>query len=235
MYQELRKSFKGANVGNLFLSGGGDKEQTKVIDQTFIEQINPNKPILYIPIALVGAVPYEDCLKWITGIFNPMGLKNITMWTDLKNKTSNDLKQFSAIYIGGGNTFRLLKDLRHSKFDKVLMEYIKGEGVIYGGSAGAIILGANIMTCAHMDPNNVNLQDYDGFNLVSDYSIWCHYQVENDNLIRSYIENYKRSVIALPEETGIFFSNEGIKVIGTSPAYIFKNEDRKVVLPSEFI
>ena len=222
-------------MGYLFLSGGGDKEQTKEIDQAFIKQINLNKPLLYIPIAMDEAIPFDECYKWINSVFKPLGIQEITMWTDLSNKTLEDLKQFSAIYIGGGNTFSLLNAIRISKIDKALEEYTENEGVIYGGSAGAILLGSNIMTCAHMDANNVNLQNFEGLNYIQDYSIWCHYEMENDSLIRSYIKNYKKNVIALPEDTGIFFSKSGIEVIGTSPAFIFKDDDKILVQPKSFI
>lgn len=222
-------------MGYFFLSGGGDKEQTKEIDQAFIKQINLNKPLLYITIAMDEAIPFDECYKWINSVFKPLGIQEITMWTDLSNKTLEDLKQFSAIYIGGGNTFSLLNAIRISKIDKALEEYIENEGVIYGGSAGAIILGANIMTCAHMDANNVNLQNFKGLNYIQEYSIWCHYEMENDSLIWSYIKNYKKTVIALPEDTGISYSKSGIEVIGTSPAFIFKDEDKILVQPKSFI
>ena len=222
-------------MGYFFLSGGGDKEQTKEIDQAFIKQINLNKPLLYIPIAMDEAIPFDECYKWINSVFKPLGIQEITMWTDLSNKTLEDLKQFSAIYIGGGNTFCLLNAIRISKIDKALEEYIENEGVIYGGSAGAIILGANIMTCAHMDANNVNLQNFKGLNYIQEYSIWCHYEMEYDSLIWSYIKNYKKTVIALPEDTGISYSKSGIEVIGTSPAFIFKDEDKILVQPKSFI
>ncbi|MEM5014060.1 Type 1 glutamine amidotransferase-like domain-containing protein [Niallia taxi] len=222
-------------MGYLFLSGGGDKEQTKEIDQAFLKQINLNKPLLYIPIAMDEAIPFDECYKWINSVFKPLGIQEITMWTDLSNKTLEDLKQFSAIYIGGGNTFSLLNAIRISKLDKVLDEYIENEGVIYGGSAGAIILGSNIMTCAHMDANNANLQNFEGLNYIQDYSIWCHYEMEIDSFIWSYIKNYKKTVIALPEDTGIFYRKSGIEVIGTSPAFIFKDEDKLLVQPKPFI
>ncbi|MED3960953.1 Type 1 glutamine amidotransferase-like domain-containing protein [Niallia taxi] len=97
-------------------------------------------------------------------MFQPLGLQEIKMWTDLSNRTLENQKQFSAIYIGGGNTFSLLNAIRISRLDKALEEFIENEGVIYGGSAGAIILGSNIMACAHMDANNANLQNFEGLN-----------------------------------------------------------------------
>ena len=49
-------------------------------------------------------------------------------------------------------------------------------GVVYGGSAGAIVLGANISTCAHMDHNDVGITDMHGLDLLDGHAVWCHYQ-----------------------------------------------------------
>ena len=207
-------------MGHLFLSGGGDQEQTKAFDRFFAEKVNKDKPLLYIPVAM-ETTDYNDCLEWIKTVFNPLGIRSITMWTDLNNKSVRDLQSFSAIYIGGGNTFSLLKNLRTTKFDGILKEYLKNDGILYAGSAGAIIAGADIMTCAHMDPNNVNLQETDGLKLINNYSVWCHYSEQDDQLIKAYIKDYKNPVIALSEETGVYYCDGNIKVIGEIPSYVF--------------
>jgi dipeptidase E len=220
---------------NLFLAGGGDKEQTEIIDKEFIKTLSSNKPLLYIPIAMQGEIPYEDCYKWINSLFNPLGITEIEMWTDLENKSLNDLSEFSSIYIGGGNTFHLLNTLRETRFDEILKEYINQNGVVYGGSAGAIIFGSDILTALHMDPNYTNLKTFAGFNYLGNYSVWCHYESSNDNLIREYVNKYGYSVIALPEETGIVLSDGLLKVLGMSPAYIFRKSNKYVVQPNEVI
>ncbi|MCP2034846.1 dipeptidase E [Planomicrobium sp. HSC-17F08] len=164
-------------MGMIFLSGGGDKKHTEKFDQEFKRQIGSLKPLLYIPVAMKGMISFEDCYQWMKSVFKPLGLREIVMWTDLNQKSLKDLQQFSAIYIGGGNTFSLLKDMRSSAFDEILKDYIKSGGVVYGGSAGAIVLGSDIMTCAHLDSNEVNLKNYNGLNMISDLAIWCHYKL----------------------------------------------------------
>ncbi|MEI5905584.1 Type 1 glutamine amidotransferase-like domain-containing protein [Bacillus spongiae] len=157
-------------MGELFLSGGGNEQQTLLIDKRFAESINHEQPLLYIPIAMDGqTISYESCFEWINRVFNPLGIHNITMWTDINKKCLADLQLFSAVYIGGGNTFRLLNDLVHSGFIKVLKQYVKSGGIIYGGSAGAIIFGHNIETSSYMDANNVGLREFAGLNLVKGY------------------------------------------------------------------
>ncbi|WP_430789626.1 Type 1 glutamine amidotransferase-like domain-containing protein [Virgibacillus flavescens] len=217
-------------MGKLFISGGGDGEQTKVVDTIFTGEIDKDKPLLYIPIAREpNETEYGSCFDWIHSVFNPLGINEITMWTDLNNKTVADVRQFSAIYIGGGNTTSLYKELIDTGFDKVLVNYFNSGGVIYGGSAGAIIMGSNIMTCAYSDPNHVGLTYFEGLNLVKDYSIWCHYEEKEDSLIQDFIEKYNKPVISLPEGTAIFVNRDGLQVIGTENAVVFEDGRKKIM------
>jgi len=226
-------------MSKLFLAGGGDAAQTLSIDKEFASSINKEKPLLYIPIAMdSNSIPYGSCFNWINSVFNPLGIEDITMWTEseLNNKSFDDLKLFSAIYIGGGNTFSLLKDFNETFFTNVLKEYFAKGGVIYGGSAGSIIFGEDIRTCSHMDSNDVGLKECNGLGLVENYSIWCHYKEEYDDLISKYIIQYKNPVISLPEETAIFIDDDGIiKVVGTKPAYLFDEKIKKVIQPGALL
>lgn len=218
-------------MGTLFLSGGGDREHTEKFDAEFREQVGQAKPLLYIPIAMDGAIPYADCLQWMRDVFHPLGIRDIVMWTDLHRKSAADLQQFSGVYIGGGNTFHLLNEMRNSGFDAVLEEYIKSGGVVYGGSAGAIVLGSNILTSAHLDENEVGVQDFSGLDVLDGLAVWCHYETENDDLILRYISDFETPVIALPEEIGAYFQDGHVRVTGTKPAYLFIGEDKVELQP----
>lgn len=213
-------------MGALFLSGGGDKEHTEKFDEEFRQQIGQAKPLLYIPVAMEGTVSYEDCHQWMTDAFHPMGIQEIVMWTDLHQKTAEDLHQFSAVYIGGGNTFHLMNTMRSAGFDEVLKEYIEGDGVVYGGSAGAIILGSNIMTCAHLDENKVGLRDFEGLDVLDGMAVWCHYERVNDESILEYTRKFHTLVLALPEESGAYYQDGHIRITGTKSAFLFDGVNR---------
>lgn len=218
-------------MGTLFLSGGGDKQHTEKFDQQFLAEIGIAKPLLYIPIAMKQIKSYEECYEWVESVFKPLGIQEISMWTDLNGKSLNDLEQFSAIYIGGGNTFSLLSDLRSSGFDVLLAEYVQAGGILYGGSAGAIILGSDIQTCAHLDSNDVQVTEFNGFGLIGDFAIWCHYSSSDDDLIGNYINKTKNPVLALPEETGAYVKGGMIRVTGTKPAYLFNETNKLELMP----
>ncbi|MBN1792131.1 Type 1 glutamine amidotransferase-like domain-containing protein [Candidatus Woesearchaeota archaeon] len=201
-------------MAKIFLGGGGSTEQSKRLDSIFVKQVG-RKPILYIPVAMETS-DFQPCWDWFIETFSALGIRKerIVMWTNLEGKTVKDLMQFSAVYIGGGNTFKLLKLMRKSGFDKALKQYAK-KGIIYGGSAGAIILGKSIKTAIVLDENNEKLEDLNGLCLVN-YSIFCHYKPELNNRIMDLAKQL--DIIAITEESGLIVS-EKIQVVGK--AFLF--------------
>ena len=207
--------------GIIFLSGGGNKEDSYLLDKEFAKYVK--RKLLYIPIA-IGTLehPYNECFKWIKDVFKQFNFDNIEMWTDIRNKTIKDLKQFDAIYISGGNTFKLLKEIKDSRFDKLLIEFYNKEGHIYGGSAGAIILGKSIITASKNDKNEVKLKNLNGLNLCHGYSIWCHYNLKDDKEILVLQKRERlRKIAALSEDAGLIIENKEIKAIGDGHIFFF--------------
>ena len=222
----------------LLLCGGGSKEKTKLVNEIFNELIDHSKPLLYIPLAMDSTDnKYESCYTWINEemqSINLIGIEMVTSFEELKNK---DFNSYCAIFIGGGNTFKLLKGLKDHDIYKKIEDYVLNNGILYGGSAGAVIFGKNINSILSTDDNYVNLKDTTGYNLLEGKSLFCHYTnkrsklTEEENAIRhKYITdtliNYTREneeVIALPEEDTLYINGDMIKVIGTKNYYIFKN------------
>jgi dipeptidase E len=191
----------------LLLSGGGDPQAVVPLDEFFVSQIDLSKPVLYVPVAMEESkFTYYECFAWFSRTYKPYGIGQMDMSTDLRLAPS--LEKYAAVYFGGGNTFKLMKEIRESGFDKSLMSYITGGGFVYGGSAGAIIFGATIAT-AH-DPNTVGLEDLSGFDLVGGKDIWVHYTPDEDALIQAY----PRGLYVLYEESGLYTSDNGVEYVG---------------------
>ncbi len=213
----------------LFLSGGGSGEKSINLDKRFALAVGKKKPLLYIPIAIDKEKhPYPECLKWISKTLNPLGLVDIELWTekDLRERPEKDLKRFGGIYIGGGNTFYLLKELRESGFLLKLEKMIKSNIPVYGGSAGAIICGKTILTSN--DKNIVRLRNFDSMNLVRDIDLVCHYRPNMNKKIKQYQSKHKLRVIALPENCGLFVTDNDLEVVGPGSAYLVDKELEEV-------
>lgn len=193
----------------LILSGGGDAEKVKPIDSFFANRIDKEKVLIYIPVAMEeSCFTYEECYKWFSKTYSEYGIHKIEMWTDLQGKKLSN--EYAGVFIGGGNTYKLLKTLKDTKFDKECIKFLNNGGVIYGGSAGAIIFGKTIDSAKHADKNKVNLTDKKGLNLLCNKDVWCHYEESDDELINSY----DNELYILYEESGIIFDGEDVKGIG---------------------
>jgi dipeptidase E len=193
--------------------------------------LNLSKPLLYIPIATnTTKYPYSGCVDWLSGVLGPLGVANIIMWTeeDLKTKTENDFEQFSGVYIGGGNTFKLLKELKEfGTFENIRKLALKGIP-IYGGSAGAIILAKTIIPAMSADENKVGLTDFSALNLVHGFDVWCHYTSSEDEIIRKYMTEYDlKKVIAIPETAGLYVTEESIEAVGPANVKVFGVDNRE--------
>ncbi len=216
----------------LLLCGGGAGEQNALANQKLNEIITDHtKPLLYIPFAMSEEKhSYPSCFEWIKGELKNVDIPSIEMVTTKEELTSKTLSDYCAIFIGGGNTYSLLSDLKRSGSFYKLKEFIDNEGIIIGGSAGAIIFGYDIDCINYMDLNDVGLEDTKGFDVLNGLSIAAHYTNEDEEKTKKateYLRNFslRNKVIALPEENAIFLNGTTIEVIGTRPYFIFENGD----------
>lgn len=216
------------------MSGGGNEKQSFPLDKFFFDTLPKNGRFLYIPIALRGHKLYSTAHLW---------MKNITELherTDVQFETVDDLskynlevtKEFDGIYIGGGNTWSLIQEIRKSGFADVLIQYIEAGGQVYGGSAGAIIMGKRIDT--HDDENKIGLQDVSGFNLLNNFSVACHFKDEQNDRFKAWVSDHNLPIVCLPEETGLVIESGVALCVGTKPCVIyFSNGTKKEVSPEE--
>lgn len=216
--------------GELLLAGGGDADDSWPLDERLVKQIGGSATMGYIPVAMPPK-KYPDCEEWITSVFDQHGLANIEMWTSLTEVDADNVADVSAVYIGGGNTYRLLDKLRTTKTDLLLREFVSDGGLLYGGSAGAIICGETIETTP--DENRVGLTDYTGLGLLPDIDVWCHYEDNDTEDVHEYATTSGQTVIALPERSGVSVTATRYKVVGHEPISVFQNGDVTKYFPSE--
>ena len=214
----------------LYLSGGGNKENSKLMDQYFVKTIGVERTVIYIPIAIDQSKhPFNECYNYIKSVLEPFGVKSIEMWTDLKDKPIPEIDKYSAIYIGGGNTFSLMNQINQNNFSNIMQGFIQNGGVVYGGSAGAIIMGKSLVTCLHSDENKVDLKNFNGLNYLNGYSIWCHYKDLEEEQVLKCSKYYSLPIIAIPENSGLYFEDSKIISIGHAKCLLFKDESKIIV------
>ena|ERR1700736_5582135 len=134
-----------------------------------------------------------------------------------------------AIFVGGGNTFRLLKEL----YDRSLLDTIRQRvraGMPYiGSSAGSVITAPTIRTTNDMpivEPPSLN-----ALGLIP-FQINCHYLDPDPNSthkgetreerLREFHEENDTPVVGLREGTMILVEDDAYTLQGLKPARIFR-------------
>ena len=132
------------------------------------------KTVTYIPTA--GIVEEIDgMIENETNTLQSLGLKVDVLDVSSASYESivSALTQNDIIFVGGGNTFYLLQELRRSGADKIVAQEVNKGKLYIGESAGAVIACPDIGYCSGMDsPEKApDLTDYTGLGLVDFYIV----------------------------------------------------------------
>ncbi|HUT22130.1 MAG TPA: Type 1 glutamine amidotransferase-like domain-containing protein [Candidatus Bipolaricaulota bacterium] len=198
----------------IYLSGGGNEKQSFLLDKFFFSTLPVNGRFLYVPIALRDSKIYLTVRLWMNSVIKLHERDDIQFEVidDPSKYKFNYLINFNGIYIGGGNTWDLMDELKNSGFADALIKYYKSGGQVYGGSAGAIILGKRIDT--QDDKNKIGLQDNAGLNLLHDFSVACHFKNNQNNRFKSWAMNNNLPIVCLSEGAGMIIENNVASCIG---------------------
>ncbi|MDP4012193.1 MAG: Type 1 glutamine amidotransferase-like domain-containing protein [Candidatus Nanoarchaeia archaeon] len=207
--------------GKIFLAGGGSPEESVEIDKSFKECLVNNPKVIFISLAR-SPEKREKSIKWFKEIYSFTEVLHLESSEQLNKK---ELINFDCIYICGGNTFRLLDNLSRSGILKILKDFNKLGKPIYGGSAGAIILGKRIDTAKHLDENVIGRLDFNGLDFLNGFSIVCHYKEQDKEIIKNYA---KTRILCLPEDAGIIVEGNYVKVLGNNCLFML-NEEEKIL------
>ena len=223
------------NKPRILFAGGGSEQDSRPLDEIFARWVGSKGRLLYLPVALVDEPSMQYGIRWVKSVFEPLGLTRIDAWKDLSGKTAQDLQSYDGVYIGGGNTFHLLNQVRVHHLDRALVDFILAGHPAYGGSAGAILLSHDISACVHIDPDIVGLRDLSALDLALGYTIWCHYQPADDPRIQDYNTRQGRSSIAISERAGVYREGDDLFAAGYEPAHVFDGVGKRTVAPGEKI
>ena len=139
-----------------------------------IEPELAGKTATYIPTAGI-AEEIEGMIEDETNTLESLGLTVDVLDVSAASYDSivSTLTKNDVIFVGGGNTFYLLQELRRSGADKILVQEVNKGKLYIGESAGAVITCPDIGYCAGMDnPEKApELTDYTGLGLVDFYIV----------------------------------------------------------------
>ena len=188
----------------------------------YIKQFIGTEPakcrMLFIPTA--GNL--DDDVWWIDkdrDVLSKMGFQITEL--DIEHATPDEmrkhLKDSDIVYIAGGNTFHLLKQLRDSGFDNLLSAYINNGGLYAGASAGALVMGADIEPVASIgEPEKVRgLNSTEGLGFVNIVPI-PHYDMKArtqaiDEIKKKYSDKYE--IVLLTDDQAILVEDDKWSVV----------------------
>src|SRR5580658_8595983 len=162
----------GSRVGDKMKAGGGYLEfALPMIGELFADAIKSGMPILFVayamPYPMTEELQYADFVK---KTLEPHGIKIIS--TCDAEDARPLLNKAGGIFVGGGNTYRLLDKLQRTGLLEAIREKIN-EGLPYlGSSAGTIIACPTIATTNDMPsriPATLNALG------VLHFQLNCHY------------------------------------------------------------
>ena len=130
-----------------------------------------------------------------------------------------------VLFIPGGNTFHLLHFLQtHPLLPQALRDFLEKGGVIFGGSAGALILGKDIAICdvqnGGLDENDIGLKDTAGLDLLGGAVVFPHFKTEEEEqhqVCKRWADEKDVVVIAMPERCGVKVDREKGMAWNTGP------------------
>ena len=208
-------------ISNSTLYGSGylDHAESYILD--FLRGV---RKVLFVPFALFDRDAYATQARTR---FQKMGLELESIHTAVDARTA--VNNAEAIFIGGGNTFRLLKAL----YDFDLLAAIRqkvAEGMPYiGSSAGSNIACPTIKTTNDMPI--VQPPSFAALGLVP-FQINAHYQDPDPNSthkgetreerIRQFLEENDATVFGLREGAMVEIKNGSAALKGSTGARIFR-------------
>ena len=211
-------------ISNSTLHGSGYLDHA---EREIREALGAIKRVLFVPFALYDRDAYAAQAR---KRFEEMGfaLESIHEATDPK-AAGNKVEKAEAIFIGGGNTFRLLDSLHRFDLLGTIRRRVQ-EGMLYiGSSAGAVVASPTIKTTNDMPI--VEPPSFNSLGLIS-FQINAHYLDPDPNSthmgetreerILQFLEENNTPVMGLREGAWVRVENGRMMLGGENGARIFR-------------
>lgn len=216
-------------VGRIYLGGGGNgQDEAWLWDQ----MLQGCRRLLYWPFALgPGLVAGADA--WLGEQLKERAAQpQVVTWTSLQGRDPAELDGFDLLFVGGGNTFALLDQVRKCGFVERVRRHVATGGDYYGGSAGAILACDSIAIAETADPNEVGLCDLSGLGLLPGVSLLPHYSPEQENAAREWSRRHQVPVIGVPERAGVVVDGGIVSAVGPELVWIIEDGRDAIAYPN---
>lgn len=193
--------------------------------------------IVFIPDAKRDHDAYE---AKVSSFFESLNIKIVSIHKNDPKKAINTMK---AIYIPGGNTFRLLNELYRKDILDLIRERVESGVKYIGSSAGAVVACPTVMTTNDMPI--VFPPSLQSFGFIP-FQLNCHFIEADPNSthmgetremrINEFHELNDIPVLGLREETWLQVKGSEVVLKGALNAILFqKGKESQIIQPEEVI
>ena len=197
------------------------------VEQQIKSFLGSARKVLFFPFALFERDAYAAKAK---ARFATMGYSLETIHAVSDPRRAIELTY--AIFIGGGNTFRLLKALEDLDLLDPIRRKVKGGAPYIGSSAGSNVAGPTIKTTKDMPI--VQPRSFDSLGLVP-FQISPHFQDPDpdsrhmgetqEERIVQFLEENETPVVGIREAAWLVCENGAVTLRGEAGARIFRRGD----------
>ncbi|MBF8962753.1 dipeptidase PepE [Pontibacter sp. FD36] len=190
------------------------------------ELLGDRKSILFIPYARPGGISHTDYTAKAREAFEAMGIS--LSGVHESESAVAAVEQAEAVFIGGGNTFLLLRQLYANKLIEPLQKRVE-QGMPYmGTSAGTNVAGKTIGTTNDMPivfPKSFDALQLVPFNINPHYldplPDSTHMGETRETRIQEFHVHNRQPVVGLREGSMLRIKGEKINLLGPHAARIF--------------
>ncbi|MDQ2980229.1 MAG: dipeptidase PepE [Acidobacteriota bacterium] len=180
--------------------------------------------VLFVPYALADRDAYA---RQAAARLAEMGFESESL--HICSDPVRSVESAPAIFVGGGNTFRLLKSLQDRGLVEAIRRRVEASIPYVGSSAGSIVAGPTLMTTKDMPI--VQPLSFDALGLVP-FQISPHYLDPDptstymgetqEERINQYLEENERPVVGLREGSMLSIVAGSVRLEGTAGARVFR-------------
>jgi dipeptidase E len=208
-------------ISNSTVHGSGYLDHAEAEIRSFVGE---RARVLFIPHALHNRRGYTEQAE---ARFRTMGLEFGSLH-DISNP-ARAIEQAEIIFIGGGNTFRLLYELQQNHLIEPIRRAVRAGAPYIGSSAGSIVACPTLKTTKDMpviQPLSFEALDLVPFQISPHYldpdPASTHMGETQEQRILQFLEENEVPVVGLREGSILSVEGNDVTLIGPHPARIFR-------------
>lgn len=162
-------------------------------------------------VAFISAAAYgseKEYCERVRGVLHPVGVEVEHLHTEMSSKS--DLERVAAVFVGGGNSYHLLRRLHAADWVDVLRDRVAGGMPYIGSSAGSNLAGPTILTTNDWNVDGSTRFDALGFvpfNINPHYRetdpVMAPFSETREDRIAEYLCVHDNPVVGIEEQTWI--------------------------------